>query len=83
MSRVTMKAIDTLHLSSVGPDNIEPGTEFEVGETDAVSLEKRGLAERTGKAAPAPENKMDAAPENKTISADSVKAPAKRTKKGA
>lgn len=76
MSRVTMKAIDTLHLSSVGPDNILPGAEFEVGETDAKALEGRGLAKRTGKAAPALENKMDAAPENKAaapISANSIK----------
>jgi len=58
--RITMKALDTLHVSSVGPDCLAPGDEFTVGETDATSLEKRGLAVRTGEVA-------DDAQETKTI----------------
>lgn len=64
MTNVTMKAIDTLHISAVGPHSIQPGGEFEVSSHVADDLEARGLATRV-KAAPAPENKMQAAPENK------------------
>jgi hypothetical protein len=82
MTNVRMKAVDTLHVSGVGPDNILPGAEFTVPSAVADDLEKRGLADRLGeaKAEPAPENKMEAEPENKA-----VKAPisAKRVKKGA
>lgn len=80
MTNVKMKATDTLHVSSVGPENIAPGGEFEVSTAVADDLEARGLAKRVGgaKKAEAPDNKMDAAPENKAISAASVKAPAKR-----
>ncbi len=70
MTNVTMKAIDTLHISSVGPENIAPGEEFDVSTGVADDLESRGLAKRVGasKEAPAaPENKMEAAPENKGL----------------
>lgn len=79
MTNVTMKAVDTLHLSNVGPDNIAPGGEFTVSETEAKQLEDRGLATRVGEAAekPSPENKQEAAPENKLLSAASVKTPRK------
>lgn len=80
MTNVTMKANDTLHLSSVGPDNLQAGDKFEVSTSVADDLERRGLATRVGeakKAAP-PENKMETEPANKTISAASIKAPAKR-----
>jgi hypothetical protein len=75
-----MKAVDTLHISSVKPDSLQPGEEFEVAGYVAEDLEARGLAERVSdkpaqteapasdpeaKAEPAPENKMEAAPENK------------------
>jgi hypothetical protein len=64
-----------LHITSVGPDAIGPGETFEVNENEAKQLEQRGLAARVGgaKAEPEPENKMAAEPENKTISAASLK----------
>lgn len=76
MTQVKMKAIDTLHVSSVGADNIAPGGEFAVDEDTARQLEERGLATRVkAKAAPAaPQNKMEPAPANKA-----AKAPAKKT----
>lgn len=69
MTKVKMKAIDTLHVSAAGPDNIEAGASFEVNETEAKQLEDRGLAKRVGaaKAEPAPANKMADAPDNKGI----------------
>ena len=39
-----MKAIDTLHVSAVGPDNIQPGQTFEINEGDGAILHERGLA---------------------------------------
>jgi hypothetical protein len=67
MTTVTMKANDTLHVSSVKADNILPGEEFEVSADVADDIEARGLAKRVGgkKAEPAPDNKMAAAPDNK------------------
>ena len=41
-----MKALDTLHVSSVGPDNILAGEEFDVNDEAAKQLEARGLAKR-------------------------------------
>lgn len=74
MTNVTMKAVDTLHISAVGPHAIQAGAEFEVPTHVADDLEKRGLATRgSAKAAPAPENKMDAAPTNKAMKADKAK----------
>lgn len=73
MTNITMKAVDTLHISAVKPDNILPGEEFEVPGHTADDLEKRGLATRVG-AAPEPEekaepelisNKQEPAPANK------------------
>jgi hypothetical protein len=68
MTNVTMKAVDTIHISNAGPDNIEPGGTFEVGEGEAKILEDRGLATRVGtKAEPAPQNKdAGPAPANKS-----------------
>lgn len=82
MTKVKMKAVDTLHVSSAGPDNIEPGGSFEVNETEAKQLEDRGLAKRVGsaKAEPAPANKMADAPANKTFSAATVPTNSKRGK---
>lgn len=57
-------ANDTLHVSSVGPDNIAPDGEFDVGDDVGQNLIERGLA-RAAKAAPALENKMQTAPANK------------------
>lgn len=82
MTRVKMKAVDTMHISSVGAENIEAGATFEVNETEAAQLEKRKLATRVGGAKAekaALENKMAVAPENKTISAATAPAkPARR-----
>lgn len=66
MSKVEMKALDTMHMSNVQAENLVAGDTFSVSETDAKILEDRGLAKRTGKKA-APENKMAAAPENKGL----------------
>lgn len=57
-----LKAIDTLHVSSVGPDNIAPGAQFEVSDDAGQALIDRGLAKKAG---PDHANKMDAAPANK------------------
>lgn len=66
MTHVKMQAIDTLHVSSAGPENIAPGGEFEVSEDTARQLEDRGLATRVAvKAAPSSENKAEPAPANK------------------
>lgn len=60
MTNVTMKAKDTLHVSSVSPHNIQPGEEFEVSKHIADDLEKRGLASVVDvKAAPSPANKAE------------------------
>lgn len=107
--KVTMTAIDTLHISNVQADNLTEGDVFNVSEADAARLEKQGLAERGGtaskavnadapastrpetreetdaergaKQASAPANKAVAAPENKTISADSAASPPRRARK--
>lgn len=80
MTNVRMKALDTLHISGVGPDNLVAKDEFEVSGAVADDLEARGLAERIGggKKEPAPENKMAESPVNKTISAANLNSPAKR-----
>lgn len=63
MTNVTMKATDTLHISSVSPHNLQPGDTFEVSKHIADDLEKRGLASVVdadgSKAAPAPANKAE------------------------
>ena len=59
-----LKAKDTLHVSSVGPENIPPNGQFEVSDEVGKALIERGLAVEV-KAAPAPENKMAPAPSNK------------------
>lgn len=72
MTNVRMKAIDTLHVSSVKADNLLPGEEFDAPQYVADDLESRGLAEKVTeepepKAEPtAPENKAERAPLNKT-----------------
>lgn len=58
-----LTATDTLHVSSVGPENIAPGAEFEVSDDIGRQLVDRGLA----KGAKAPANKMQAAPQNKAV----------------
>ncbi|OYW85490.1 MAG: hypothetical protein B7Z20_09010 [Sphingobium sp. 32-64-5] len=40
-----MKALDTLHVSAVGPDNILAGQTFEIADIDGEILRQRGLAE--------------------------------------
>jgi hypothetical protein len=73
------------HVSSAGPDNITAGQEFSVSnETEAKQLEDRKLATRVGGAkaeAAAPENKAEAAPANKAISAATAPARAARKAK--
>ena len=48
-----LKAKDTLHVSSVKPDNIQPNEEFEINDADGKSLVERGLATEV-KPAPKP-----------------------------
>ena len=71
MTKVRMQAGDTMHVSSVGPENIAAGDQFEVSEVEAKQLEQRGLAKRVGakmeKTVAA--NKMEPAPANKATSA--------------
>ena len=71
MTNITMKAVDTLHISAVGPHTILADQEFEVPGHVADDLEARGLATRAAAAQAkqepaAPENKAAAAPANKT-----------------
>jgi hypothetical protein len=54
MTKVKMKAADTLHITSVQSDSIEPGAQFEISEPEAKQLEQRGLATRQSSAAKAP-----------------------------
>ena len=54
-----LKALDTIHISSVGPDNILPGGHFEVSDADGESLISRGLAVAVKADAP-PANKASA-----------------------
>jgi len=39
-----MKALDTLHVSAAGPDNIQAGQTFEINDGDGQILHQRGLA---------------------------------------
>lgn len=59
-----LKAIDTLHVSAVGPDNIAPGASFEVSDDMGRELVERGQAVEVKAAAPVA-NKMEPAPVNK------------------
>ncbi len=75
MTNVKMKAVDQLFVSSVSPDTMAPGQEFEVSTSVADDLEARGLAKRVGGSkkeeakaeTAAPENKMEPEPANKGI----------------
>ena len=40
-----MKALDTIHISAVGPDNILAGQTFEIADNEGQILHQRGLAE--------------------------------------
>lgn len=70
-----LKAIDTLHVSSVKADSLLPGEAFEVSDDFGRQLIQRGLAsevkgaktepQEDTKAEIAPLNKMEAAPANK------------------
>jgi hypothetical protein len=70
-----LKAKDTLHVSSVGPDQIQPDQEFEVNDDEGKDLVERGLAVEAKAEKAAPKNKAEpAAPANKSvISAASMK----------
>ena len=69
MGKVTMKALDTMHISNVQADNLLAGDKFDISEAEAKMLEDRGLAKRVGVAKDKPENKMmKEAPEIKPIS---------------
>lgn len=82
MTNVTMKAVDTLHISSVKADNIMAGEEFEVAGHLADDLEQRGLATRAS-VAPVPEAKQEpAAPENKMVAAPLNKSTTPKAVKG-
>lgn len=67
-----LKAKDTLHISSLGPDPIRPGEEFDLPDPDAKKLLDRGLVSKVAskpkkKTASKPKNK--AAPKSKNKSA--------------
>lgn len=59
-----MKALDTLHISAVGPDIILVGHTFEIADNDGEILHQRGLAESISaelvEDAPAPQPKTRA-----------------------
>jgi len=46
MTKVSMIALDTMHVSSVQAENLHSGDEFAVSEGEAKQLEARGLAKR-------------------------------------
>ena len=51
-----MKALDTLHVSAAGPDNIQAGQTFEINDGDGQILHQRGRAVPVeGEPEPAPE----------------------------
>lgn len=54
-----MKALDTLHISAVGPDIILAGETFEIADNDGEILHQRGLAEPV-EDVPAPQPKTRA-----------------------
>lgn len=51
--KVTMTALDTIHVSNVRSENLVEGDVFQVIEADAKRLEDAGLAERGGTASKA------------------------------
>lgn len=59
-----LKAIDTLHVSSVRADSILPFEEFDVADDTGRQLVERGLAFEV-KAEPDHSNKMQTVPANK------------------
>ena len=66
-----LKAIDTLHVSSVKAENIAPGEEFDVADDTGRQLLERKLATevkgaKEEKSEPKPSNKMERAPINKS-----------------
>ena len=68
-----LRAYDTVHVSSVQPENIRPGQEFEINDAAGEVLLKAhpGLfavvgAHTEAKAEPAPQNKAELPPENKS-----------------
>lgn len=64
-----MRVVDQLHVSSVGPNTMAKGAEFEISDDLGRSLAERGLAAPVGaaeKAEPAPSNKAEPAPANKS-----------------
>jgi len=62
VTKVRMKALDTLHVSGVGPDSLRPGDEFVVSNTVAAELERRGLAQSLGEAPEPEETPQDKPP---------------------
>ena len=90
-----MKANDTLHISSVGPNTLQPGDDFDVSKHIADDLEKRGLASPIGgdepeqeakTEDPAVEVKAEDAPQNKAEEAPAnkavISATSRKSKKG-
>lgn len=63
IAAMKLRAVDTLHVSSVGPDNMAPGTEFDVSDDIGRQLVERGLASKVRGAAkaeePAPKKKVE------------------------
>ncbi len=84
MSEVEIRALRPFNKTSQG-EIVHPGDPpFMVSEVRARELEASGYAKRTGKAAPAPANKMAAEPDN--VEAQPIKvsrrAPAKLSGRG-
>jgi hypothetical protein len=85
-----LRAYDTVHISSVQPDNIRPGQEFEISDSAGDDLLKAhpGLfavvSAPEAKADPAaPQNKAEPGPDNKApIAAGPISGPARRVPRG-
>lgn len=77
-----MRVVDQLHLSSLGPETMGKGAEFEVSDAMGEDLLKKGVATRVdGEAAEAAAEsgeKAEAAPDNKA-----EKPPANKAEKSA
>lgn len=67
-----LRALDQIHVSSVKPDSLRKGEEFEVSDAAGADLLKKHPAkfeqvagDAAQKAEPAPRNKAESAPANK------------------
>lgn len=81
-----LKTRDQLHISSLGPDALAPGAEFDVPDTVGKNLVKRGLADAVeddpAREPDAPAEKSEPEPLNKAEIAPANKAASRRKTKG-